>query len=66
MITIGQRQQLIIDYGLDITLNGRPAMLAGIRNEFASVIDAGTGLKCEFAWETVQHIVDNRNGEFHS
>lgn len=47
----------------EVTLNGNRAKVSGIRNRFATVTDLVTHLSCEFAWETVERIVE-RDGKF--
>ena len=49
-----------------ITLNGEKAALTGIKNRFATVTQYGTGLSCEFSWETAEHIITKKNGDFRS
>lgn len=49
-----------------VTLDGKPAKISGYNNPFATVSLASNGLSCEFAWETVDHIVSNRKGRFSS
>lgn len=63
MISIERRRELV---DTDITLDGEPALIGGILNDFAGVRLLRNGLGCEFAWETVEHIVTNRSGEFRS
>lgn len=56
-----RRQELC---AADVTLNGRPALVAGWQKPFAKVFDLATGLSAEWAWATVDHIVTNREGRF--
>ena len=50
------------------TLDGRPAMICGRLERFATVWafgdKPGQTIQVEFAWETVKYIVDNKNGVF--
>lgn len=46
-----------------VTLNGAPARITGHARDFARVTDSGTGLSCEWAWETVAAIVA-KGGKF--
>jgi len=48
-----------------VTLDGNRARISGIRNDFATVTDAATGMSVEFAWPTVERIVRN-GGTFKS
>jgi hypothetical protein len=48
------------------TLNGQPARITGYLNPYATVTDLRTGLSCQWAWETVHHILCNRDGRFQS
>lgn len=59
----GRRRKLV---GASVTLNGQPARVSGVQNQFANVTQLGTGLSCEFAWETVEHIINHRSGHFES
>lgn len=50
-----------------VTLDGLPARISGAQKQFALLQRSdGKGGVVEFAWETVAHIVANRNGEFFS
>ena len=49
---------------LSVTLNGLPACIGGYKNDFASVVQLDTGLRAEFAWQTVEHVVNNNGGNF--
>ena len=53
-----------------VTLDGHPARVCGEypRVEFPTV-QITTGAPCygvQFCWETVRHVIDNRNGAFKS
>lgn len=63
VITKRRRAELLLEA---VTLNGERALISGLKNDFATVRQIDSGLGCEFAWETVDHIVRNRNGEFKS
>lgn len=41
----------------EVTLNGEPAAISGVRAPFAKVTSRVTGLSAEFAWTTVERIV---------
>ena len=47
----------------DVTLNGVRARIVGIKNDFATVRQLPDGLQADFAWVTVERIVNN-GGEF--
>lgn len=49
-----------------VTLNGLPARVGGYRNRFATITQVSTGLACEWAWETVARIVNDKDGAFTS
>jgi hypothetical protein len=49
-----------------VTLNGQPANVSGYMNDFARVVQLESGLSAEFAWQTVEHIIMNRDGKFQS
>lgn len=63
MITIERRRELV---DTDVTLDGEPALINGLRCTFATVRYLRNGVGCEFAWETVEHIITTGNGEFRS
>lgn len=46
-----------------VTLNGVPARVSGVNNDFATVRMIDSGLGAEFAWSTVERIVA-KGGEF--
>lgn len=48
----------------EITLNGQPARIGGILNDFATIGYMNGGMSAEFAWPTVKHIIENKNGAF--
>lgn len=56
-----ERRELV---GHRVTLNGVPAAICGVRHDFPRVVQSGTGLGVEYAWATVKHIIETRNGEF--
>jgi hypothetical protein len=47
-----------------ITLNGVRASISGVKNDFATITQMPHGLSAEFAWWTVQHVIEHSNGEF--
>lgn len=47
------------------TLNGNPAVVSGYNLDFAKVTDLITGLSAEWAWPTVERILNN-GGNFKS
>ena len=49
-----------------VTLDGKPAGIRGFNNPYATVCQLPTGLSYEYAWETVKHIVETKNGAFKS
>jgi hypothetical protein len=50
----------------NVTLNGVPARIGGWRCDFATVTQWPAGLSAEFAWQTVEHVVNNREGKFNA
>lgn len=48
-----------------VTLNGKRAVIGGIRNRFATVAQLPDGERVEYAWETVERIVKD-GGNFKS
>lgn len=68
MNTMANRANYIDRHALvlaTVTLDGKRARVSGIRNDFATVTDAATGLSSEWAWPTVERIVRN-GGNFKS
>lgn len=53
------------NHGL-VTLDGKPAVVSGVKCDFAFVAPLRGGAGCEFAWSTVAHVIDNKNGKFKS
>lgn len=49
--------------GVSVTLNGKRAVISGYRNDFATVSQWPEGLSAEWAWETVERIID-KGGAF--
>jgi len=49
-----------------VTLNGERAVVTGVKNVFATVIQVDTGLGCEFSWEAVEYVITNNSGSFKS
>ncbi len=48
-----------------VTLDGQPAVIAGVRCKFATVAQVPEGLSYEWSWDTVARIVA-RGGQFKS
>lgn len=61
------KKRLLVDLAMKMgtTLNGQPAYVTGYTLPFAKVYDKSSGLSCEFAWETVERIL-NTGGKFKS
>jgi len=62
-VPVERRRELIMH---EVTLNGVRATIGGVMNDFATVRQMPNGLGCDFAWATVEHIIENHNGEFNS
>ena len=45
-------------------LNGSPAIVCGRRNDFATIAQTPSGIRAEFAWETVAHVFATKGGSF--
>jgi len=60
--TLDQRRDLC---SIDVTLDGKPARIAGAKLPFAIVREAQSTKSVEFAWETVVRIIAN-GGAFRS
>ena len=61
--TYQERQELASN---KVTLDGKPALIIGLRNPFATVKQYPTGCEAEFAWATVEHIIKDKEGKFKS
>jgi hypothetical protein len=48
-----------------VTLNGNPAYITGVKNDFAKVVDMTTNLEAEWSWPAVKRVVEN-GGKFKS
>lgn len=64
MITLERKRELC--QAMNVTLDGEPAGIGGCYEPFANVFTFSGTKKHEFAWETVDRIVSNNNGEFKS
>jgi hypothetical protein len=49
----------------EFTIDGKPAWITGYPMDFGFV-NAGGGVKVEFAWETIVFVVEKRGGKFRS
>lgn len=49
-----------------VTLDGKPAVILGVRADFATVAQVPDGLHYRWSWPTVKRIVETKNGEFTS
>jgi hypothetical protein len=49
-----------------VTLNGKPAKVSGVANDYATVTDLANGTSHEYCWETVKHVIYTQNGAFKS
>lgn len=63
-LSLEERRDIVYNQGDNITLNGERARVVGWRCDFAVVAVIPEGMKAEFAWQTVKHIIDNRGGAF--
>jgi hypothetical protein len=54
----GERKRELVN-SKNVTLNGRPATISGLLCDFAIVSQFPTGLQAEFAWQTVERIINN-------
>ena len=57
-----ERRRELLEH--DITLNGVRATISGVKNDFATITQMPDGLRADFAWITVERIINTRNGEF--
>ena len=62
-IPIEERRELIEH---EVTLNGVRAVISGAKNDFATVAQLPDGLRADFAWVTVKHVIEHSNGEFNA
>lgn len=61
-----QRKRALVKMAdeINITLNDKPATVSGTKCDFATVSQIPQGVSAEFAWQTVEHIIVNREGKF--
>lgn len=59
-----KRQSLACTDG--ITLDGMPCMIIGYREPNATVWSRDNHIGVPFSWETIEHTINNKNGEFKS
>ncbi len=52
--------------GQYVTLDGNRAIVSGRSKPFATIATLPNGPAYEFAWETVAHIIETREGRFTS
>jgi hypothetical protein len=52
--------------GEECTLDGKPARICGRLLRFAIVREIFGPSSAEFAWETIKHCMEEKNGEFHT
>lgn len=64
-VPVADRQRLV--NVRTATINDQPALIAGWRNQFATVraVDH-RGACAEWSWEAVRRIVDHREGKFYT
>ena len=62
-IPIERRRELIEH---EVTLDGRRAVICGVKNDFATVAELPNGARVDFAWTTVERVVMEGNGDFKS
>jgi len=68
VVTLEEKKSLVVLAKKDgITLDGKPAMLVGVRNKFPSVAEtANSGKAFEFSWKAVREVMYNKQGRFNS
>lgn len=61
------KQEIADKYtGEDVTLDGQPAVVLGRLLPFGHVRNPRTGQSAEYAWETIQHVIETKGGAFKS
>lgn len=50
----------------EVTLNGKRAIVCGILNDYATVAVLPGGERAEFAWSTVERVIEKNDGNFNS
>jgi hypothetical protein len=65
-LSIDKRREIVASQdNHNITLNGKPAVIRGAQNDFATVSQVNAyAVSVEFAWPTVQHIIEVKGGTF--
>lgn len=66
ILPLKDRIDLVQQTDVAVTLDGKPAVIAGYRNDFAGVHTLDGKTRVEFAWPTVWRIVTQREGRFQS
>ena len=62
-VPVERRRELVEHH---VTLNGVNATISGVQNDFATICQLPDGMRVEFAWATVEHVINNSNGEFNA
>lgn len=65
-MTEQERWELVQKYADIITLNGEPAFISGYKHRFPLVIQKKTGLGCEFSWDAIRRVCEEKGGAFTS
>lgn len=47
-----------------VTLNDTPAVVSGVKCDFAMVRSLDGCMSVEYAWTTVKHIIEDKGGKF--
>jgi hypothetical protein len=63
-LTCDEKRALVKDQD-NLTIDGKPAIVVGYHNQFATVVALDESARVEFAWSTVERIV-NKDGAFKS
>lgn len=50
----------------EVTLNGLRASIGGVRNDFATITQLPNGVSADFAWKTVEHVIEHSEGKFNA
>lgn len=51
---------------IEVTLDGRPAVIGGVRNQFATVATLDGTRSHQWSWESVRRVIRNKGGRFES
>jgi len=64
--TLEEREELIREYGDQITLNGEPAYISGYKHKYPLVVQKESGFAAHWSWSAIFHVCETKGGAFQS